>query len=347
MRWLLVIAVLGASTAHAAEVVVKGEDLEGTVEGVTSDGVEFTTVYGSGVIVIPWNDIEALQSDKEFMVLHGEDAQSMGRLWGVEQGELLVGETPEQAERVPVGTILRSLTREKYETSWPEAMRARYRYWSANLDLGLAYIDATTNAFSFNTGLELERKKKSSRLQLGAYYRFGTTQPAGDPEVLNENRVLGRARYDHDIWDSVFGYGAVSGEYNQVQKISIRTDPNAGLGWRFLEREKLTLSAHLGAGYVYQRYFGGDTDDFPTLIFGGELEWLLPLDSKITGWADYQPSLTDWTQSYLIRAYADWTVPIIGWLDFKFSVLDEYNNAPAPDTQRNSLTLTTGLSVGF
>ena len=49
----------------------------------------------------------------------------------------------------------------------------------------------------------------------------------------------------------------------------------------------------------------------------------------------------------MIRTTADWTMPIIGWLDFKIAVFDTYNNQPAPDTDRNSFTTIAGVSFRF
>ena len=48
-----------------------------------------------------------------------------------------------------------------------------------------------------------------------------------------------------------------------------------------------------------------------------------------------------------IRTTADWTVPIIGWLDFKITVFETDNNQPPADTDRNSFTMTAGLSFRF
>ena len=63
--------------------------------------------------------------------------------------------------------------------------------------------------------------------------------------------------------------------------------------------------------------------------------------------AEYLPEVSDWGNNYVIRGLADWTMPIIGWLDFKLSIIDTYNNQPAEDTQRNSFTSTLGLSWRF
>ncbi|CAB1075979.1 hypothetical protein D1AOALGA4SA_3781 [Olavius algarvensis Delta 1 endosymbiont] len=40
-------------------------------------------------------------------------------------------------------------------------------------------------------------------------------------------------------------------------------------------------------------------------------------------------------------------MPIIGWFDFKLTVIEIYNNGPAHDTDRNSFTMTAGVSFRF
>ena len=141
--------------------------------------------------------------------------------------------------------------------------------------------------------------------------------------------------------------GRSRAEYDEIQNLSLRTDPVVGVGYRFVQREKLTISGRTGPGYVYQRYFGGDTEDYFTVLFGGNLEADLPYGSKFRWNAEYLPAVADWKDNYLIRTFADWTMPIIGWLDFKIAVFDTYNNQPAPDTERNSFTTTAGVSFRF
>jgi hypothetical protein len=55
----------------------------------------------------------------------------------------------------------------------------------------------------------------------------------------------------------------------------------------------------------------------------------------------------DWADNYLVRGGLDFTVPIIGWLDFKFTIFDTYNSQPSPGTQKNSFMTTAGLSFRF
>jgi putative salt-induced outer membrane protein YdiY len=336
-----------AGTASAADVVVKGKQLEGSVLGVSSDGVEFKTIYGKGTLVVPWKDVEILRSDKEFEVLYGEAEIKKGRIWGLEKGALLVGESPDRATPIPVEKIYRSISREDYERSRLEALRIRYRYWNANFDFSLGYTDATTDTSSVATSFEVRRKKAPTEFFFGAYYLFGSTKEKEEDRKTNQNRLFGRTRLDYDLSDRIFAFGLVSAEYDEIQSLSIRTDPTIGIGYRFITREHLKLLGRIGPGYVYQRYFGGDTEDFFTILFGADLEADLPYGSKFRWTAEYLPSVEEWTDNYILRTNADWIMPITGWMDFKISVIDIYNNRPAPGTDRNSLATLTGLSLRF
>jgi len=166
----LTAAVLPVPVASAAEVFTKDQLLKGSVVGVTADGVEFETIYGKGTIVIPWADVEHIRSDEEFLILHAEADTVVGRIWGLEDGRLLVGENYETAVRIPVEQILRLITRDQYETSRMDRLRVRYRYWTANFDLAFGFTDATTDTTSLSTAVELRRKKNPFDFFFGGYY---------------------------------------------------------------------------------------------------------------------------------------------------------------------------------
>jgi len=66
-----------------------------------------------------------------------------------------------------------------------------------------------------------------------------------------------------------------------------------------------TISGRSGPGYIYQRFFGGDTESCFTIFFGGDLEADLPYGSKFRWGAEYLPAVSDWQNIYLIQTSAD------------------------------------------
>lgn len=333
--------------ARADEVVVKGTRLEGTVVGVTASGIGFETRYGKGVIEIAYADIQALTSAKTFVILFGEDGAARGRLWGVEAGKLRVGPDPGATTSVPVASIQYSVAAEAFDTSAVERLRAHTRYWSGRLDLGFAYTDATTDTANVAVGAELRRKNEASLLVLRGDYRLGTQKRSEEPRTTVENRLAGGVRYDRDLVGRLFGFGAVTAEYDEVQQLSFRTIPTLGLGYYLLKRDGLTLDVRAGGGYVYERFFDATSNDYFTATFGAGVEAALPFGSTLEARVEYLPSVEDWVDTYFVRGSASWRIPLLTWLDFKLTVLDDYTSRPAAGTQHNSFTSLAGLSVRY
>jgi len=341
------LAATAAVAALAGEISVKGEDLEGKVVGITSSGVEFETVYGEGKIVIPYADIERLESQARFVVLYGEAGAVRGRLLRVSEEYVLIGDDPASAVQVATGDIFRSFGEQEYADSKYEALKARYRYWTGNFDFGFAATQATTDTGSVNFGLGIERKKDPTRVVLRSSWRFVTQKEAGESKNTIENDIRALLRGEYNLTDRFFAFASVTGEYDEIQSLSLRTVPKGGLGYRIWQGEKGFLSADLGFSYVYQRFFGGTTDDYPAVSFGSEVEYALPLNSKFTAIGEYLPSVEGPTDNYLLRGSAAWSLPLLNWLGFKTTIFDEYNNRPAEGTKRNRLTITAGLSLLF
>jgi putative salt-induced outer membrane protein YdiY len=336
-----------AAPISAGEVSVRGEVLSGTVVGVTAEGVQFETIYGKGAILIPYADIERLESDARFVVLYSDSGEARGRLVGASEGELLIGEAPETATRVATGEIFKSFGEQEFEESGIEAMRSRYRYWRGNFDFGFAATQATTDTGSVDVGLQIERRKAPTRLLLRGRYRYSVQEKQDEPRDTVENDVRGLLRGEYDVTQRFFVYGSATAEYDEIASLSIRTVPKAGAGYRIWQSPKGFLSGDVGFAYVYQRYFGGDTEDYPAVSFGSEFEYLLPYSMKFTALGEYLPSVEDWAGNYLLRGTAALAVPMLSWMDLKLTVFDEYNNRPADDAKRNKLTYTAGLSLVF
>ena len=333
--------------ARADEVVVKGTRLEGTVVGVTASGIRFETIYGKGAIEIAYAAIQALASDKTLVILYGEDGEVRGRLWGVEAGRILVGPDREAATPVPVAGIQRSLTAEAMDASVMERLRARTRFWSGTLDLGFAYTDATTDTSNVAVGAQVQRKTAASKLLLRGAYRMGTEKRSGQARTTVENRLAGGIRYDRDLVGRLFAFGEVTGEYDEIQQLSLRTIPTLGLGYYVLKSEKITLDVRAGGGYVYERFFDDTSNDYFTATFGGGVEAAMPFGSTFEARIEYLPSVEDWVDTYFIRGSASWRMPLLSWVDFKVTLLDDYTSRPAPRTQHNSFTSLAGLSFRY
>jgi hypothetical protein len=229
-------------------------------------------------------------------------------------------------------------------------VRSRWRYWDGSFDVGFNLQQSTTDTTGLLVGFTTTRTKAPTRLLLGASYRYGTTKTDGDPETTTEDELKGLVRGEYDFTPRWYGFASVDGEYDAIEKLSLRSVPKAGVGYTLFLRQldevrQNFLRAEIGGGYVYQRYFGGDTEQYATVALGALATYWLPYDARFDWRFDYLPAIDDWANNFIVRNTASLAVPLIDPLSAKFAVVDEYNNQPAEGAAYNSLYLTAGLSL--
>jgi putative salt-induced outer membrane protein YdiY len=342
----LLLPLLFVVSAWADEIIVKGDTLHGTVTKVTPETVEIETVYGKGKITIAVEDIQKMTTDDVHHVFHG-DEETVGRLVGIERGALLVGDTPADAERVELASIDSTLPDPTVQKSFLGKMKRNLRYWNGGLDLGFSATQSTVDTMDVGGGFRVERKKSPTRLLFLGNWAYGTQKRRDEDKTTLSDTFFGLARGEYDFTPRFFSYGQADGEYDGIERLSFRGVPQAGLGYRVYKTKTSFVALTGGGGYVYERYFGGDTNDYFTLVFGGETEIALPYASVFRANVGYLPSVSDWTNDYLLRSGASLTVPVWEWVAMKAAITDDYDSTPAPDTQRNSFTTLVGLSLLF
>ncbi|HVN39499.1 MAG TPA: DUF481 domain-containing protein [Myxococcota bacterium] len=347
----VVLLALAAAPVLADEIAVDGKPMSGKVVKVTSKGLEVETTYGKGNVLVPYDKITTLQTDEPFTVISGDEGEVVGKLVGVRGGDqLLVGETPETASAVAVGSLFDSVPQAQFDGSGLLRWKSRLRYWNGHYDLAFAGTDATVNSIGFSTGFEAERTKAPAHLLIGASYRYATTNdPSGNNSKteLNASDLLGLLRGEYDLTERFYAFGSFAAEYDEVDNLKPRLLPKAGPGVRILNSDDYKWNADIGGSYVYERYNGGSENKYAAVAFGTDGSIALPWGSKITFRGQYLPAVDDWARTYLLIGTANLVVPMTEWLSFKTGVLEQYNNTPAADTARNSVTGTVGLSLVF
>jgi putative salt-induced outer membrane protein YdiY len=284
-------------------------------------------------------------------VISGEEGEVVGKLVGVRDKDLLlVGEDPATASALTVSSLFDSVTQKKFDDSALLRLKSRMRYWKGHYDLAFAGTDATVNSLGFATGFEATRTKTPTHLLIGASYRLATTNdPDGNDSKteLNASELLGLLRGEYDLTPRFYAFASFGAEYDEVENVKPRLTPKAGPGIRILNSDKYKWDADIGGSYVYERYNGGSENKYWAVAFGTDGSFTLPWGMTFKFRGSYQPAVDDWARTYLLNGTADLIFPMTEWLAFKTGVIEQYNNTPAEDTSRNSVTGTAGLSLVF
>jgi uncharacterized protein DUF481 len=341
---LLAAAACLTSAARADRVTVKGTTLEGTVVAMDSKTVQMKTVYGDGTLTLKLADVSEIQTDGLFRVYHGE-VVTEGTTLVVAGDTLQVGATA-----VPVADLHAVKNTAAGDVSLMERLSLAYPLWSGNFDLAFNYTDATVNSLAFASGLSLRRVEGPSRFLLSVNYLRSTGEDALGEDEGNvfANELRGVTRLEHDLWPRWFAYGSAEGEHDAVERISFRGIPKAGLGYKVWEvPDKGYLSVDVGAAWVYERYFGGEHNDYFSIALGAGTSYKFS-----TGWiwsarVDYLPSVEDWGSDFLLRGETSLVFPLTEHFALKTSLVDLYDSTPAEDVESNSLQALVGVSVLF
>src|SRR5262245_16489023 len=342
------LALLVPGGAAADRVTVKGVTLEGTVKAVSAKEVLMNTVYGKGELAIAVGDVEAIETEAPFHVFHGHDVDTLGRVVGVSKEAILLETGGAGPTEVPFADVYTTRRDPGPDADFLQRTAVDLAYWRGNFDLAFSAAVATDDTLALGTGFGLHRERGPSRLGIEGRYRLATQKLRGQSSETTQNEAYGLIRQEYDLTPRIFVFGAADAEYDEIEELTIRTIPRAGLGYVLYKSEDVRLAAEAGGGYVYQRFFGGDTTNYPTAVFGAESDVKLPVAGAT--WhtrVDYTPSLTHWADDWLLRGETTLLVPLASSISFKTSLIDVYNSSPAADTDKNSFSTLVGHSLGF
>jgi Protein of unknown function, DUF481 len=344
--------------AGQAELSAKGDTIHGRVADLTADGVTFDPASGKGSIEVPWADVQALQTEDDYVVLHGDEGEARGRILGVEDGKtLLVGESPANAERLDVSTLFHAYDQSKARGSWVERMRSRLRYWKTMLDVGGAYTNSTTDTVLGSAGLRIERKKAPTLLTFEAGTRYAKQHEPHEASTTTENVSFAFGRGEFDLTERFYSYASARFTHDEQLHLALRSEPRLGAGYYWIKGKKANFSSDVGVAWISETFFGDDGafpfehgrghDEFWSIASGAQADAELPYGALWRARAEYLPAVDDWLHDYLARAETSIDMPLLEWLAFRVAFGDEYDNTPAPGAQHNKFTATAGLSIQF
>ncbi len=345
--------------AGQGKLVSKGDTIHGHVADVTAEGVVFEPAQGKGSIAVKWADVESLETDGPYTVLHGDAGEARGRILGFEGGEfLLIGDGPANAERVDVGALVHAYDEGKATGSWVERMRGRLRFWKATLDAAAAYTDSTTDTTAGTLGMLIDRKKAPTHFLFEAGAHYADENEQHEERTITENTLFAFGRGELDLTEHVYTYASSRFTHDNSQHLALRSEPRAGAGYHFIKSKTRNFSTDVGLAWISESYFGDEfiavgndrargRNDFWAIAFGTQADAVLPYGSLWRARAEYLPAVDDWQNEYLARAETSLDMPMLQWLAFRLAFSDEYDNTPAPGAQHNKFVTTAGFAIRF
>lgn len=339
---LFCFSILLLKTVLADEVILtNGNHLSGSIVKLDDNKLVLKTDYAD-MINIKWDAVSSFSAEQPVVVQTPDkkiSAIALSRKDGSVELKPVTGETVTvQADQVK---SLRSETEQAaYEGSLHEGLLAG---WAGGANLGLALARGNSQSLSLSTGMNLARATLTDKLAL-----YSTTVYTKD-DVLNSitaNAIQGGIRYDHNISKKIFGYVSGDFEYNDLQKLDIRSVLGAGLGWHAVATPKTVFDLLVGLSWTHEKYGTGLVNNTFAPSFGEEFTRKLSANSSFTEKAFFYPYVTgSEAGEYRFAFDSALSTKISRWLSWQTTLSDHYVSNPLAGTKGNDLLLSTGLGL--
>lgn len=202
-------------------------------------------------------------------------------------------------------------------TVWPEGalspralareieIEARTPDWSLSIDLGLDGKSATTDFFNVRSGMRLERATPGERFLIsldGSY--------AEQEGEATANEVILELRFEVDVDDDLFAFVGTRNEFDEFERLDLRTTVSAGAGYFFVQGERTEIKGRVGLGFQHESFETGFSTNEAVPEVGYEtrfhpLAWL-----RVSHRTTYRPILSDPAGDYRLDTQTAFDLPL-------------------------------------
>lgn len=329
-----------SAAAGADEIFFKnGDRLTGQILRL-EDGLMTFQSRALGEVKFNVSELESFKSDQPLDVRLRDGTTTRAAVADAREGTVKVGPGTPAAREVPVGDVRAINPKEG---------------WSGSVLAGLVVTRGNSDTENANAELNLERRRVNDRVTAGATYLFGRQRDpqTGETTTTAENWNV-RGKYDSFYSPRLYGYVNGRAEQDNVADLDLRLTPGVGLGYQFVERADLKLSAEAGVTYVYEKFSAPEeasTTEFRehNEYLSGRLAYKIErhlYSDRVTLFhdAEYLPSFRD-IEDYLINANAGMRVGVMGPMFLEYKLTLTYDAIPAPGASNTDMRHL--LSVGW
>ena len=214
------------------------------------------------------------------------------------------------------------------------------KLWNAELSAGFDYQTGNTEQGQANANFKISRKTKKNEFTVK-----GTSYYSETHKKMDAQRYGGSVRYAYSFGKTLkwYNYYKIEGDHDRFANINARATPSVGIGYWFYDTDDFQLLAETGLGVTYTN-FRDDMDAktelvmIPLLFFKKKLIGNLTVSEAVIVY----PSLTS-VGDFRLHSETILENPITEWLAIRFSLIDDYNNNPGPNTKDNDIRAISSL----
>ncbi|MEQ1530876.1 MAG: DUF481 domain-containing protein [Methylococcales bacterium] len=346
--WQLAALTLCAVTAQADEVLLKnGDKISGTVINKSGSVLELKTAYADKV-VIKWDAVQTLKSDKPLTVVLKDKQELIGNAETAADGSVIVKSNGVyNTQPIPLDNIA----------------EINKKYFSGGINVGGGLSDGNTTRQSYHGDADVVLRGRDDKVNFGGQYNYADNKDTDTGKnTLNARNWQLFGTYGHFFTDKWYGYANGLFTNDRMQDIQLRSAFGVGAGYEFFRSEELNLSVEAGPSYVSTNFYDtahgceakrakGDTHACDKLEddSGIAARWAVNYDQFI-----FNKTVQIFHKHYglfdsnlFIATRTGFHVPIWRGLQFTNEVQVDYYNGYKPEQNKQNVDTRYMFTVGY
>lgn len=216
--------------------------------------------------------------------------------------------------------------------------------WAGDVSLGLSLNrgNADNSNISFTFNLNGQMSEKIAWVN-NALFLFGK---AG--EITNTETYQLGTRLNWQHTDRFFSYYEIQGIRDQFKNYDYRILPGLGVGYKFINQEKLLFAANAGLAEVFTKYYdSGETDSYLGVTIAQNFAWKFSESAEINQKWEWNFNTSELSH-YLSYFEGNLISNLIKNWSIKLTVINRHDSNPIGEgIKKNDFSFLAGISTKF
>lgn len=318
--------------ALADEVTMaNGDVITGEILTLEGGKLKVKTPYNAA-LELDWASVKGVRSDVPVELVLEDDRHVKGTLETSPDGTLQV--VTESAGPVPIGAPSLVTGMNPPEVKWIT--------YTGDVLAGASYLTGNTETTSLNLSGKFVASTKRHRGTLRGAWNYAEAE-----KIVTARKLGGSAKYDFFVTERLYAYLNGLLEYDSFQDLDLRATIGPGLGYQFLDNERLKLAGELGYSYVSEDFKIAADNEYSSARWSFDFNWDI-VKKKISFFHFDEGYLSvEDTDNFYFRSEQGFRFNV--WKNFgtTFQANIDYNNAPSPDKDKTDTALIFGLTYNY
>ncbi len=216
--------------------------------------------------------------------------------------------------------------------------------WRGDITIGASLVtgNAKTSTFTIAFTADKPFKRPFEWFNAGSFF---TSKADGDKTA---EKIALSSRVNWNFTPRIHLFAELQGMRDRFKDYRYQYLPAAGVGFTFIDKEKIQLSAHSGIALRIIKYFqSGNTENALALKLGNRFVWKFSEAAELKQSLDWIPEFSD-LGDYFLQAEVSLAASLGGHWAISITLSEAYDSAPiAENIKKSDTTLTAGITKKF